>query len=163
MIRLATQDDTAAVMTLAEASGLFRPPELEELGGELTDYFGGDQSRPHFWLTDDDGDFEDGLMSVAYCAPEVMTDGTWNLLFVAVRPDFQGQGHGAALVRYIEQLLTRRGERILLVETSGTDDFRRTRAFYRKYGFEEEARIRDYYRAGDDKIIFRKDLSASER
>ena len=121
----------------------------------LADYFDGDQSRAHFWFADDDG----GLVSVAYCAPEVMTDGTWNLLFIAVRPDLQGQGHGAALVRHIEQRLIERGERILLVETSGTTDLERTRAFYRKYGFDEEARIRDYYRAGDDKIIFRKALT----
>ena len=92
-----------------------------------------------------------------------MTDGTWNLLFIAVRPNLRGQGHGTALVHHIEQLLTGRGERILLVETSGTAELGRTRAFYRKYGFNEEARIRDYYRAGDDKIIFRKDLTASKR
>lgn len=156
MIRPITPDDASSVMALAEASGLFQPHELAELGGGLADYFGGDQNRPHFWLADDDG----GLVSVAYCAPEVMTDGTWNLLFIAVRPDLQGQGRGAALVRHIEHWLTERGERILLVETSGTDALERTRAFYRKYGFDEEARIRDYYRPGDDKVVFRKALTA---
>lgn len=156
MIRPITRNDNSAVMTLAKASGLFKLHELEELGSGLADYFDGDQSRTHFWLADDDG----GLVSVAYCAPEAMTDGTWNLLFIAVRPDLQGQGRGAALLHHVERTLTERGERVLLVETSGTDALERTRAFYRKHGFDEEARIREYYRAGDDKVIYRKALAA---
>lgn len=155
MIRPVTRDDTAAVMTLAEASGLFLPHELEELAGGLADFFGGDQTRPHFWLADDDG----GLVSVAYCAPEALTDRTWNLLFIAVRPDLRGQGRGAALLRHVERTLAERGERLLLVETSGAEAFERTRAFYQKRGFDEEARIRDFYEAGSDKVIYRKLLA----
>ncbi len=56
--------------------------------------------------------------------------------------------------------MTARGGRMLLVETSGLPDFERTRAFYRKCGYEEEARIRDFYAAGDDKVVFRKVLNA---
>ena len=48
--------------------------------------------------------------------------------------------------------------RTLLVETSGTDKFFRTRSFYEQIGYETEACIRDYYDAGDDKIVFRKAL-----
>ncbi len=46
------------------------------------------------------------------------------------------------------------------METSGLPTFQRTRAFYRRSGYEQEARIRDYYEPGDDMILFRKDLSA---
>ncbi|CAN0589115.1 unnamed protein product [Ectocarpus sp. 12 AP-2014] len=48
--------------------------------------------------------------------------------------------------------------RVLLVETSGNAGFARTRAFYAQAGYEEEARIREFYAAGEDKIIFRKAL-----
>jgi len=44
------------------------------------------------------------------------------------------------------------------VETSGTADFAATRRFYRQNGYEEEGRIRDFWAAGDDKVIFRKPL-----
>jgi RimJ/RimL family protein N-acetyltransferase len=56
-------------------------------------------------------------------------------------------------------MLAARGERILLVETSGLPEFERTRAFYAKHGYEEEARIREFYRAGEDKVVFRKALA----
>lgn len=56
-------------------------------------------------------------------------------------------------------MLAARGERVLLVETSGLASFERTRAFYRKCGYDEEARIREFYQAGEDKIVFRKSLT----
>jgi hypothetical protein len=51
------------------------------------------------------------------------------------------------------------GERVLLVETSGLPEFGRTRAFYLHLGYAEEARIREFYQAGEDKIVFRKALT----
>ena len=55
-------------------------------------------------------------------------------------------------------LTSARGERVLLIETSGLGSFERTRDFYRTQGYDDEARIREFYGAGDDKIIFRKAL-----
>ena len=155
MIRPTTPDDTAALIALADTTGLFQPNQLEELSEMLSDYFGGN-SDDHFWITDDDN----GAVGVAYCEMERMTDGTWNLQLIAIRPDRQGQGRGATLLRYVEQTLTKRGGRVLLVETSGLASFERTRAFYRKCGYDEEARIRDFYKADDDKIVYRKALTA---
>ena len=45
-----------------------------------------------------------------------------------------------------------------LIETSGVPDFAAQRAFYAGLGYHEEARIRDFYAAGDDKIVFWKRL-----
>jgi ribosomal protein S18 acetylase RimI-like enzyme len=78
-----------------------------------------------------------------------------------VHPDHQGRGVGAALMGRIEQELAERGARIVLVETSGTDEFAATRAFYRGLGYDEEARIRGFYAAGDDKVVFRKALDGA--
>ena len=151
MIRSTTPDDLTAVLAIAEAVG-FEADELKLLSDMLTDYFSG--NGDHFWLTDDDS----GPVSVAYCAPERMTHGTWNLLFIAVHPEHQGQGRGTSLIRHVEQTLVERGARLLLVETIASFD--RTRAFYRKCGYREEARIRDFYEVGTDKIVYCKTLAA---
>lgn len=156
MIRPITPADTPALLALAEASGLFQPNELEQVGQMLAEYHGsGGAGDGQFWVTDDDG----GPVGVAYCAPERLTEGTWNLYLIAVHPDRQRQGRGTTLLRYVEQKLTDQGERVLLVETSGLASFERTRAFYRNSGYDEEARIREFYKAGDDKIVFRKALT----
>ncbi len=156
MIRPIAPDDTPALLALADATGLFQPNELEELAQVFADYFGGNIDSDRFCITDDDG----GLVGVAYCGQAPMSDRIWYLYLIAVRADRQGQGRGTALLRYVEEKLTARGDRMLLVETSGLPSFERTRAFYRKCGYEEEARIRDFYKAGEDKIIFRKLLAA---
>jgi ribosomal protein S18 acetylase RimI-like enzyme len=107
-----------------------------------------------FWLVFDKA----GISGIAYCAPETLTDGTWNLLLIAVDPGAQGSGTGSSLVSAVESRLRQDGARILLVETSGLDTFARSRRFYVRCGFVEEARIRSFYADGDDKMVFWKAL-----
>ncbi len=147
-IRPWRSDDLSAIKAVIDATGLFPSELLDDMVPS------GDGDPDAFWLTHDDG----LPAAVAYCTPEAMTSGTWNLLLIAVHPGRQGDGIGTALMRTVERHLATRGERVLLVETSGTDAFERTRGFYRHLGYEQEARIRDYYEAGDDKVVFRKDL-----
>lgn len=149
-IRPVVAADTAALKAVVDATGLFPSNLLDDM---LAGYFDG-ETGGDVWLTVDDG----GPLAVAYYAPERMAEGAWNLLIIAVHPDRQGQGHGAALIRHVKTALAARGERLLLVETSGLPSFERTRAFYRRCGYDEEARIRDYYAAGEDKVVFRKAL-----
>ena len=88
-------------------------------------------------------------------------DRTWYLLLIAVRPACQGQGRGAALLGHVESALRASGQRLLLVETSGLPSYARTRAFYVKCGYAEEACVRDFYKAGEDMVVFRKALNAN--
>lgn len=157
MIRLAAPDDTNALLALAEATGLFESNQIEELAQMLNQHFSDETDNQGVWFTD----YDNEPVGVAYVAPERMTEGTWNLYLIAIHPVHQRQGRGAALLRHVEQMLAHRGERVLLVETSGLEDFEYVRAFYRKSGYEEEARIREFYKAGDDKIIFRKALGST--
>jgi ribosomal protein S18 acetylase RimI-like enzyme len=120
----------------------------------LDKHFSDTNDTQDIWLIDDDNQ----PVGIAYIAPERMTEGTWNLYLIAVHPDRQKQGRGKALLQYVEQMLIARGERLLLVETAGTDDFDYVRKFYRQNGYEEEARIREFYTTGVDKIVFRKVL-----
>ena len=153
-IRSCSAPDLPAVRAIVDAVALFPSELLDDMVSfEPPPGPGGDPTE--FWLVHDDGD---GPVAVAYCAPEAMTDGTWNALLLAVRPERQGEGIGVGLMARIEALLGARGERVLLVETSGTDAFERTRGFYARIGYEREAVIREYYGAGDDKVVFRKAL-----
>jgi GNAT superfamily N-acetyltransferase len=155
MIRSTIPADTTALLALAEATGLFESSQIGELSDMLSDYFSRDHAD-RFWLTDDD----EGIVGVAYCELERMTEGTWNLQLIAIHPDRQGQGRGKTLLREVEQTIAKNGGRILLVETSGMPEFDRVRSFYDHCGYAAEARIRDFYQAGDDKIVYRKALTA---
>lgn len=150
-IRPLGRDDLGRVGHLAESNGMFPAAMLDDM---VAPFFS-KQSGDHRWLVLDDGRVD----GVAYYVPEALTDGTWNLLLIAVEPERHGQGIGSALMQFVEQQLAGQGQRILLVETSGKPEFERTRAFYTMLGYDREARIRDFYAAGDDKIVFRKALA----
>ena len=147
-IRAIELTDLPALKTVIDANQLFPSTMLDEM---TSDYFN-HKNSDDYWFTYDD----DKPVAIGYCAPEKMTEGTWNLYLIAVHPDYQGLGYGTSMLNYIEQKLAKRGARLLLVETSGLETFEGTRKFYQKCGYEKEAQIREFYQAGEDKIIFRK-------
>ncbi|MEO7908546.1 MAG: N-acetyltransferase [Roseiflexaceae bacterium] len=155
MIRPTTHDDAAAVIALGVATEMFAADETGELTKVLTDYFERKLPEGHAWITDD---HEGEVRGVAYYAPTPFANGVCELLMIAVSPDCQRQGRGVALLQHVENALRANDQRLLLVETSGLPSYERARAFYKKYGFEQEARIRDFYQVGEDKVVFRKVL-----
>ena len=154
MVRETTRQDSDAVISLAEASGQFDADGIEHIRQTLTDHLNG--KGEGVWFTADDGE----PVGVVYCEPEVMTNGTWNALMLLIRADRHGKGYGSGLMRQAEQALAERGARLMIVETSSLDDFERARGFYPRCGYTEEARIANFFDAGDDKITFTKPLVA---
>ncbi|MCP3104048.1 GNAT family N-acetyltransferase [Myxococcus sp. K15C18031901] len=90
--------------------------------------------------------------------PTPMTEDTYDLYWIASSPEVRGQGVGAALVSAMEGDLRRRNGRLIRVETSATEAYGPTRGFYASMKYGEEARIRDFYKVGDDLIILTKRL-----
>jgi GNAT superfamily N-acetyltransferase len=154
-----TRDDLEAAVGLLGTLGLFGPDDLAEVGGLLEAFVDGRGPAHDVWLIDDE---DDGTAAIAYVAPERMTAGTWNLYLLGVHPARQRGGRGAAMVRHVETVVRGRGARLLLVETLGLPEFEPQRAFYRRCGFDEEARIRDFYDHGADKVVFRRLVGAGQ-
>lgn len=90
--------------------------------------------------------------------PSPMTDGTFDLYWIASDPMVRGQGVGAALVSGMEGDLRRRKGRLIRVETSAMEAYGPTRGFYAAMQYKEEARFRDFYKVGEDLIILAKRL-----
>ncbi len=155
MIRRATPGDTEALVELVVAAGMFSVDESWLVEGLMTDYFDSNEGEGHFCVVDDG----DGPLGVAYCQPKTAADRVWDLTMIAVRPARQGQVRGTAIMRHVEDSPRARDARLLLVETSSLPQYDRTREFYIKCGYEKEARVRDYWEAGDDLVLFRKALN----
>jgi ribosomal protein S18 acetylase RimI-like enzyme len=90
--------------------------------------------------------------------PTPMTEGTFDLYWIASAPEVRGQGVGGALVSAMEGNLRRRNARLIRVETSAMEAYGPTRGFYEAMKYQEEARIRDFYKVGEDLIILSKRL-----
>jgi ribosomal protein S18 acetylase RimI-like enzyme len=155
MIRPITPDDAAGVVDLVVAAELFPAEEAGIVTQMMTDYFAAKAADGHACLVDE----EDGrLVGVAYYEPLAATDRAWELTMIGIDRDRHRQSRGTRLLRAVEDDLRARGQRLLLVETSASPAFDRARAFYLAGGYDEEARVRDYYENGDDMVMFRKAL-----
>jgi len=160
VIRSATPADAPAVVALAVASELFPPEEAGAVETLLAEFFAGRAEQGHTCLVDDANptDGHRGLRAVAYYQPLAATDRAWELLMIGVHRDRHRQGVGARLLGHVEDDLRARGQRLLLVQTSADPAFDRARAFYAALGYDEEARVRDYFGDGDDMVLFRRAL-----
>ena len=124
MSRKLTNADIEAVLRVAKASGLFESDQLGALRETFERSQRGLAERDEIWL----GEVEnDELIGVAYAASELMTDRVWNLLFIAVHPDGQGQGTGGKMLKAVESELRSRNTRMNIIETASGDDFELTR------------------------------------
>jgi ribosomal protein S18 acetylase RimI-like enzyme len=98
------------------------------------------------------------LLGYVCFGPTPMTDGTYDLYWIAVSEGARGQGVGRDLVMHMMRELSLRQARLVRVETSGQAAYASTRAFYEKTKFEVVARVRDFYRPGDDLVVYGKYL-----
>jgi len=150
-IRQTKSQDIKSLSHILDSTGLF-PSEMLP---EMIDGFLTNEKKEDIWLSCLQND---EVIGFCYAVPEPLTEGTWNMLAIAIQPENQGMGAGSVIIKELELLLKDGGHRILIVDTSGTQEFERTREFYRQNNYNEEARIRDFWSEGDDKIIFWKSL-----
>jgi ribosomal protein S18 acetylase RimI-like enzyme len=90
-----------------------------------------------------------------------LSDGVYDLYWIAVDPQRQGRGVGRALLAAVEDDVRRRRGRTILIETGGKASYAPTRAFYEAAGYAELARIPDFFRAGDDKVTYARRVTAA--
>ena len=148
--------DRQSIHTLLTQTGFFSPEEIQ-IALELVDIV---LTRP------EQKDYiafcheRQGLVDGYYCiGPTPATMGTFDLYWIAVAPSAQGQGVGQALTRHAERHILSLGGRLVIAETSSRAEYAPTRGFYLRVGYAEVARIQDYYRVGDDLVVFGKYLT----
>jgi len=98
------------------------------------------------------------LHGFACYGPTPLTQGVYDLYWIVVDPAAQRKGLGLYLLAYVEHDVTKRGGRMLLIETSSQETYSATIRFYEKNGYQLVARIKNFYRVGDDKLVFSKEL-----
>jgi ribosomal protein S18 acetylase RimI-like enzyme len=85
-----------------------------------------------------------------------LTEGTWDIFWIAVSKQQQGKGVGRALMSAAEEEIKTNRGRLILIETSSTIEYEKTRRFYHNIGYSVICRIPDFYTPGDDKIVLEK-------
>jgi acetoin utilization deacetylase AcuC-like enzyme/GNAT superfamily N-acetyltransferase len=103
---------------------------------------------------------DDGTRIVAYACygPTPGTEGRYDLYWIAVDRDLQGKGSGREVHRRVEDAVRSQGGSRIYADTSGREQYAPTRRFYRETGYRKVAELPDFYREGDSKVIYMKEL-----
>jgi GNAT superfamily N-acetyltransferase len=154
-VRALSPYDRSHVAALFRAEPQFREAEVA-VAIELFDSGVGDGQHPprdpdYRWLGVDVGST---LIGCACYGPTPGTDGTFDLYWIAVAPEWQGRGVGRLLIASVEAAVVRADGRLLVIETSSGEAYERTRTFYLACGYVLLATVRDFYAPAEHRLIF---------
>jgi ribosomal protein S18 acetylase RimI-like enzyme len=152
MISTATEADRQQIHDITSRAGVFSQEEIDSVPEMFDEYlaYGTEGSGYHFIV------YRDGeqVLGFAIYGIRDLTDGVYDLYWIAVDPNARRNGVGRALLTASEQAVRAMGGRIIIAETSGTAEYASTREFYVRTGYVNEATIKDFYSVGDDLKIF---------
>jgi ribosomal protein S18 acetylase RimI-like enzyme len=151
-IRKVEKSDIPELKIILDSLELFPSEMLDDM---IHDYIS-NPNTADIWFTETENNIP---ISIGYCAPEKLTEGTYNLYALGVKNDIKTKGTGSRMMTFIENHLKELGKRLLIVDTSSTDDFQLSRKFYEKLGYIKEAEIRDYWADGDHKVTYWKRIN----
>ena len=149
--------DRAGLKALLNAQEHFKSEEIK-VALELIDIVLTHPGQEDYIIHIAEGPAEETLGYICY-GKAPLTDAVYDIYWIVVHPASWNQGLGSFLLRQTEEDLRHRRARLLLIETSSNPSYENPRTFYRKHGYQEQARILDYYSVGDHKLIFGKTLT----
>ncbi|MEJ5343084.1 MAG: GNAT family N-acetyltransferase [Thermogutta sp.] len=148
-------DDRLAVRRLVESTGFFRPDEVDVAEELVTErLLKGPASGYEFLFADQEGQ----LRGYVCFGPIPCTVSSWDLYWIVVDPAHQRRGLGRRLLQEAEKAIRAAGGTRVYVDTSGREQYRPTRLFYEKNGYQVAAVLEDFYAPGDPKVIYVKVL-----
>lgn len=156
MIITAAEIDGSQIQDITAKAGVFSQEEVECVRELWEEYLNlGPEHCGYNFIVERNGD---QVLGYACYGPRDLTDGVFDLYWIAVHPDARRNKVGHGLLSTSEKEARELGGRMLIIETSGTPHYEPTRNFYLSMGYKNEAIIKDFYMEGDDLMIFTKRL-----
>jgi ribosomal protein S18 acetylase RimI-like enzyme len=152
------KDDPKAVKRVLKAAGVFSAEEIavgSSMASEALEKGAKISGLDYIFIENADG----FVAGYACIGATPITQQSWDFFWLAVDPAFQGKGLAQQLCTASCMHVAKNGGRWLFAETSSLPGYAPARKFYESFGFEQLALIPDFYKPGDAKLIFRKDVT----
>ena len=182
-VRPATPEDRAAIYDVLMTSGVFGKVDAECVDEMFVGTWAALSTNPdadtYHWLIAQTQDVAQdtppnavqdagsiptnqsiqSIIGFACYGTESLTQGTWDLFWVCVRPEGRGMGAGRALLQESVAGAKANGARMMVIYTSSTPPYVAARAVYEAGGFSRAAVVSNYYDDGDDLHIYSRRLA----
>lgn len=153
---LASASDREQILAFLAQRDLFTDEELDVARELLDDVLDNPDSDYQILCAVDQSNTVRGYI----CFGRIpMTDRCYDLYWIAVDLDQARQGMARLLLDHMEGAMREQGGSRIYLDTSSTGPYQAAKAFYFKNGFTVECVLADFYRPGDDKVIYKKDLA----
>ena len=152
--------DRSGVFRILENAGNFTPEEVAtalELIDEWLEL--GEHSGYLTYVLETLDENASEVLGYVSFGPTPLTESTYDIYWIAVDKSKHRGGVGKRLMKFTEEEIARRGGKLLLIETSSQETYGGTIQFYERTGYELVGKIPEYYKPGDDKLIFAKKLA----
>jgi len=155
MIRKLIKEDRSVLKKILADTNHFNDEEIS-VAMELIDIYLNNESQKDYIIYV----YVDESKTAGYICygRRPLTDGTYDLYWIAVDPNIHGKGIGSKLIEFMEIDIKKLNGHLILIETSGKADYEGERRFYEKNGYGVQTIIKDFYRKGDDLFVYRKYL-----
>ncbi|HED05160.1 MAG TPA: GNAT family N-acetyltransferase [Ignavibacteria bacterium] len=153
MIRNARQADTSKIYNILKKITAFTGEEVD-VAMELVNIATSNYNQTDYYLfVYEDNDKVWGY----YCiGRRPLTDAVYDLYWIVADPDSDKKGIGKILLEHAEQFVQEHNGRWLIVETSSKESYSKARNFYMRNNYSIIAEINDFYRVGDNLVVFGK-------
>lgn len=154
-MRPMTATDKATVMKILRSLPEFTPEEVAVAEEVIDSYLQKSASSGyHIFVAEADS----SIAGYVCYGPTPLTKYTWDVYWLAVDANWQGQGIGRTLMAFAEAKVRENQGRLIIVETSGRPQYEKTRRFHQSQGYIVVGKIADFYAPGDDKVFLEKRL-----
>jgi ribosomal protein S18 acetylase RimI-like enzyme len=155
-IRMVEERDRETILSIAHDTEVFTAQDVECVDELLDTYLRKRDSDEYTFIAATDGD--DRVIGFLCYGPTPLTDRTFDAYWLAVSRASRRQGAARALFLQMEEDLRKAGARLLVLETSGTPEYAAARRMYDSLGYTGHLAVPDFYRQGDDLLIYSKPL-----
>jgi ribosomal protein S18 acetylase RimI-like enzyme len=152
-IRPMVHNDKVEIMKILRTTPEFTPAEVAVAEEVIDSYLQISVNSDYHILVAEVGS---SLAGYICYGPTPLTEGTWDIYWIAVDPEHQRQGVGHNLLAFAENIIMKAKGRLILIETSSKEEYEKARDFYQKQGYKLIGHIPDFYASGDDKLILQK-------
>jgi D-alanine-D-alanine ligase len=142
--------DIDEIRRIVVATGFFHPYEVD-VAIELVEerLLKGLASGYYFVFLEKAG----SVIGYSCYGPIPCTASSFDLYWIAVDPVYQRRGAGKMILDETERLILKTGGTRIYVDTSQSEIYNTTRAFYQQCGYRFESVLEDFYGPGDGKVV----------
>jgi ribosomal protein S18 acetylase RimI-like enzyme len=146
-----TEADVTAIRAMVAEADVFSEEEInvaEELAQDAATL--GKESHYHFILAE-----VEGVLTGYTCYGRIpLTDERYDLYWIVTDASQQRRGVASELMQRTEKSIRALGGKAIYAETSSRTIYKPAQRFYIKQGFTLAAEVKDFYRKGDDKLLY---------